>query len=213
MRHVIWDWNGTLVDDFPVIVDSVNTSLELLGSPPITGDQYRTHYTRPVRLFYQRLLGRDVSDTEWDQINTTFHDAYERSLDRVPLTADAEEAVANLSAAGVTQSVLSMWTHEELVPEVIRKGLHTAMVRVDGNPHTAGDTKSRLLEMHIANLDHANTPVLIGDAIDDAVAAEEVGIPCILYDGGSHHRDQLEAVGVPVADSLTAAVSMALSLQ
>ncbi|MDX2466477.1 MAG: HAD hydrolase-like protein [Acidimicrobiia bacterium] len=213
MRHVIWDWNGTLVDDFPVIVDSVNTSLALLGSSPITGDQYRTHYTRPVRVFYKRLLGREVSDAEWQQINTTFHDAYESSLDKVPLTVDARDAVAAVAAAGATQSVLSMWTHEELVPEVVRKGLDTAMVRVDGNPHTAGDTKSRLLEIHLANLNHSAPAVLIGDAVDDAAAAKEVGIPCVLYDGGSHHRDQMDAVGVPVAESLTAAVSIALNVQ
>jgi hypothetical protein len=31
----------------------------------------------------------------------------------------------------------------------------------------------------------------------------------VLYDGGSHHRDALEATGVPVVDTLTAAVGYA----
>ena len=35
MRHVIWDWNGTLFDDLHIVVESVNASLAELGAPPI----------------------------------------------------------------------------------------------------------------------------------------------------------------------------------
>ena len=62
MRHVIWDWNGTLVDDLPIVVDAVNASLAGIGAGPIVADDYRDHYTRPVRVFYDRLLGRAVTD-------------------------------------------------------------------------------------------------------------------------------------------------------
>ena len=49
---------------------------------------------------------------------------------------------------------------------------------------------------------------MIGDSLDDAVAAQEVGVPCVLYDGGSHHRRELDAAGVPVAQSLVAALQL-----
>jgi phosphoglycolate phosphatase-like HAD superfamily hydrolase len=86
------------------------------------------------------------------------------------------------------------------------------MVRVDGNTKDAGETKARLLELHLANLGPNGSPVMIGDAIDDAEAAIAVGIPVVLYDGGSHHRGELEALNVPVAESLVAAAEIGLSL-
>ncbi|MCP4304372.1 MAG: HAD family hydrolase [bacterium] len=212
MRHVIWDWNGTLVDDLPVVVAAVNASLEELDAPLITADDYRTHYTRPVRVFYDRLLGRAVTDAEWSGIDSTFHTVYAESVERIPLTADAEQAIAAVAAAGASQSILSMWWHEDLVPEVVRHGLDHAMVRVDGNTHDAGETKARLLEIHLGHLGMNGSSAMIGDALDDAHAAITVGIPCVLYDGGSHHRSELEAVKVPVAGSLAEAAGMALKL-
>ena len=50
---------------------------------------------------------------------------------------------------------------------------------------------------------------MIGDSTDDAAAAGVVGTACVLYDGGSHHLDDLEDLGVPVTDSLVGAVRIA----
>jgi phosphoglycolate phosphatase-like HAD superfamily hydrolase len=51
--------------------------------------------------------------------------------------------------------------------------------------------------------------LLVGDSLDDLAAARAVGARCVLYDGGSHHRSALEATGVPVVDTLTAALAAA----
>ncbi len=210
MRHVIWDWNGTLVDDLPAVVDCVNASLASIGEDPIEPDDYRRHYARPVRLFYDRLLGRAITDAEWASIDVTFHDAYAAAARTVPLAGDARAAIAAVAAAGASQSILSMWWHENLVPEVSRHALEPLMTRVDGNTKDAGEGKARLLEIHLRNLATGNGAVMVGDALDDAHAALDVGIPIVLYNGGSHFRSELEAVGVPIADTLLEAAEIAL---
>jgi len=212
MRHVIWDWNGTLADDLPVVIDAVNVSLAAVGEQPIEAEDYRNHYTRPVREFYNRLLARPISDAEWSTIDNTFHKTYVDWLDRVPLARDAEEAINRIRAAGAIQSILSMWWHDDLVPEVRRHGIHDAMVRIDGNTEDAGESKARLLEFHLEALQANGSAVMIGDAIDDAEAAKAVGVPIIMYDGGSHHWEELEALQLPIAGSLVEAVEKALSL-
>ncbi|MGI9609349.1 MAG: HAD family hydrolase [Acidimicrobiia bacterium] len=210
MRHVIWDWNGTLFDDLHIVVESVNASLSELGAPPIDADGYRDHYTRPVHLFYDRLLGREVTLQEWKQIDTTFHDAYRRALPRADLALDALDALETVSVLGWTQSILSMWWHEELVPCVEERGVDRFMQRVDGNHHDAGETKQIHLERHLDALGisevGAATFLVVGDALDDAQAAIAAGVPCVLYDSGSHHRAELEAAGVPVVESLREAL-------
>ncbi|MDJ0953612.1 MAG: HAD hydrolase-like protein, partial [Acidimicrobiia bacterium] len=183
MRHVIWDWNGTLVDDLPVVVAAVNVSLAAIGEPPIDADAYRDHYTRPVRRFYDRLLARPVTDEEWDRIDDTFHETYADTAHRAPLTDDAWQALDVVEDGGATQSILSMWWHHDLVPEVRRRGIADRMVRVDGNTTGAGDTKERLLEQHLERLGSNGRAVMVGDALDDAKAGMAVGIPVVLFDG------------------------------
>lgn len=212
--HVVWDWNGTLVDDFPVVVESVNAALAAIGGRPITGDDYRAHYTRPVARFYERLLERPVSVDEWGTVDRAFHDQYRASVDHIPLATGAEDAIAAASARGWSQSILSMWWEDELEEAVRRRGLLHRMALVQGNGDDPGGEKAGHLSGHLRTLDVVpESVVMVGDSLDDAAAAGAVGTGCILYDSGSHHLDDLEAVGVPVTDSLVDAVELASHLE
>jgi phosphoglycolate phosphatase-like HAD superfamily hydrolase len=207
-RHVVWDWNGTLFDDHVAVVAAVNDALARLGLPAIDADGYRTHFTRPVERFYEQVAGRAISAEEWRLLDQGYHDGYLARLERVALAPDARAALTAAQAAGLTQSLLSMWRHHDLVRLVERLGIGHCFVRVDGLHRSDGGGKAEHLVAHLAALRLApEAVVLVGDSLDDLAAARAVGAGCVLYDGGSHHRDALEATGVPVVDSLTAALA------
>jgi phosphoglycolate phosphatase-like HAD superfamily hydrolase len=213
VNHVVWDWNGTLVDDLPIVVESVNAALAAIGEAPIDEHDYREHFTRPVDQFYVRLLERPIPDEEWFALDRVFHERYLTALDRIPLTGDAIEAIDAVEARGWSQSILSMWWEEDLTACVERRGLAERMTLIQGNRDDAGGEKAAHLLRHLTKLDvDAASVVMIGDSLDDAAAASVVGTACILYDGGSHHRTHLEDAGVPVTDTLTAAVFVAAEL-
>jgi len=213
--HLIWDWNGTLFDDLHIVVESVNASLATVGAGfEIDADGYRDNYRRPVRGFYAAMLGRPVSDADWERINRSFHDSYFELLPRAGPARDAHDAVADAARRRLSQSILSMWTHDLLVPTVARYGLGELMVSVRGSESSDGDRKIDLLRRHLGEVGSAGNDrvVLIGDTFDDAAAAHEVGALAVFYDGGSHHRHELEETGVPVADSLLAAIDLAAQM-
>jgi phosphoglycolate phosphatase-like HAD superfamily hydrolase len=214
MRHVIWDWNGTLFDDLHIVVESVNAAIRPFGAVSIDATGYRDNYQRPLQRFYDELLGRPVDDAEWHAIDTTFHQAYRDRLDRADLHPTARPAIERMASNGGSQSVLSMWWHDELVPTVERLGLDGFMLRVDGNRLGAGDRKAAQLVQHLEELEahgiDRRAVVMIGDTFDDGHAAHEGGIGCVLFaGGGSHHRHELEATGLPVADTLPEALDLA----
>jgi phosphoglycolate phosphatase-like HAD superfamily hydrolase len=191
------------------VVESVNVGIAPLGIPPITAEDYRTHYTRPVKLFYERLASRPVSQTEWLDLDTRFHDAYRDLLPSAGLARDALEALRAVVDIPAEQSLLSMFPHHELVPLVDRLGVGEYFSRIDGLRGESGAQKSGFLETHLRALMRHEDPatvLLIGDATDDAVAAAHVGAAVVLVDNGSHHRRELESHGVPVADGLIEAL-------
>ncbi len=213
--HLIWDWNGTLFDDNHIVVEAVNASLAAIrAAVQIDADGYRDHYQRPVRTFYDVLLERNVTDDEWETVNTTFHDSYMDMLHLAAPAADAHSATAYARERGLSQSILSMWTHDLLVPTVAEHGLTGLMIAVRGSDSARGDRKADLLTRHLDELpmNGAINTVLIGDTFDDAAAAAAAGIRCVFYNGGSHHRPDLVATGVPVADTLVEAIDMAAGL-
>lgn len=214
MRHVVWDWNGTLLADQQVVLHALNHLLGAFGLPPTTMDTYQRLYTRPVRLFYERLFERPIDDATWARIDDVFHDAYHHALEQAALADDAHVALDLVTASGRTQSLLSMARHDQLTPLVQRFGIHDRFVRVDGLRGPGGGPKAGELEAHLRALvdvagDDPRDHLVIGDATDDAVAAAHVGARCVLYDGGSHPREELERMGVPVVASLVEALDVA----
>jgi phosphoglycolate phosphatase-like HAD superfamily hydrolase len=113
MRHIVWDWNGTLLDDLAIVVAAVNDTLATVDRRPITIEEYGANYTRPVLLFYERLLGRAVQEPEWLGFDEVFHVSYRQRVGQAELAADAMDSLGAARAAGLSQSLLSMYWHDE----------------------------------------------------------------------------------------------------
>jgi phosphoglycolate phosphatase-like HAD superfamily hydrolase len=209
--HLVWDWNGTLLDDLSLVVSSTNHAFASVGGRPVEADEHRARFRRPVAEFYAEVLGRAVDDEEFGRLDKIFHDAYRLGLTSMTLAADAKAALTSWPGS---QSLLSMWFHSELVPAVETYGLNGVFTRVDGlRTEVGGHLKAGHLAGHLDELGISGEKVvLIGDSLDDAAAADSVGAAIVLYTGGFTHPDRLRASNRPVADTLVEAVTMAREL-
>ncbi|MEU0667232.1 HAD family hydrolase [Streptomyces lavendulocolor] len=212
--HLVWDWNGTLLDDIDAVIGATNAAFEEIGLEPITLARYRELYRVPVPLFYEQLMGRLPTEAEWLVMDEAFHRHYWVRAEVCGLAAGAAELLAARQAAGLTQSLLSLAPHDLLVPIVRRHGIEERFVRVDGRTGSSTAGKAEHMVRHLVALEGVPPEriVVIGDAADDAVAAAHVGAKAVLYTGGSHSRKSLAAVGVPVVDTLEEAVAVAEEL-
>jgi phosphoglycolate phosphatase-like HAD superfamily hydrolase len=209
--HLVWDWNGTLLDDLTVVVDATNAAFASISGPVVTADEHRRDFRRPVADYYAQVLGRAVDAAEFGRLDEIFHDAYRLGLTSTGLAADAMTAIRSWPGS---QSLLSMWFHDELVPVVETHGLTNLFTRIDGlRARIGGDLKAGHLDRHLTELSvPGSAAVLIGDSLDDADAATAVGAACVLYTGGFTDAARLRASGFPVADTLSDAVRMAREL-
>lgn len=208
--HLVWDWNGTLLNDLGLVVASTNVVFASVGGPVITAEEHRRGFRRPISEYYADVLGRAVDADAFGSLDKIFHDAYRTGLTTCELAEDATTAMRSWTG---TQSLLSMWFHDELVPAIETYGLTGMFSRVDGLRGTVGgDHKAAHLARHLAELGvDGSSVVLIGDSIDDADAADSVGATCVLYTGGFTDPARLRASDRPVADTLTEAVALALT--
>jgi phosphoglycolate phosphatase-like HAD superfamily hydrolase len=202
--HVIWDWNGTLLDDVGAVVEATTVAFRQAGiHVAVTGETYRRSFTRPIHLFYERLLGRPIGHDEWVRLDHAFHGAYTRFEDRCTLAPGAREVLGEIRELGWTQSVCSMLPEEYLLPAVERQGIAGHFVRIDGlRGAERGGAKLKNLVAHLEHLGVApSRTVMVGDTVDDAVAARGAGIACILLDSGAglHDSETIRSAGVPVA--------------
>ncbi|MDF4250988.1 HAD family hydrolase [Streptomyces sp. WMMB303] len=209
--HIVWDWNGTLLHDIHTVIEATNAAFGELGMATITLERYRELFCVPVPRFYERLLGRMPTDDEWRVMDETFHRHYWALAPQAGLAEGAAELLAAGRSAGRTQSLCSLAPHDRLLPLLRTYGIEEHFLRVDGSVGPSGGGKAAQMVRHLAALGgvEPRRTVVIGDAVDDALAAAQAGARAVLFTGGSHSRASLEEAGVPVVDTLHEAVRTA----
>ncbi|MFD1542114.1 HAD family hydrolase [Nonomuraea guangzhouensis] len=206
-KHIIWDWNGTLFHDIDAVVGATNEVFRPYALAPLTADEFRAVYTRPIWVAYERLLGRPLNEGEWELLDEGFHEHYFRLSVACRLAADAELSLTSWTG---TQSLCSMAPHTHLVPLIESFGITQHFTRVDGLVGLTGGEKAAHLTAHIEAIDiEAREILVIGDSVDDGLAAKHVGARAVLYTGGMTTRAELEATGLPVVDTLAQALTYA----
>lgn len=208
--HVVWDWNGTLLDDFWLTARIANTTLAELGVPDVRMDHVRDNFTRPFSLFYTRLLGRPVTADEFSYIRRRYEAEYDAEVFDLSLQADAEMALDHV-VRSATQSLLSMAPNEQLQSLVDHHAIRGRFLHVEGSPTSSSDgSKAQRLRQHLERLGvGSDQSVIIGDTVDDHEAAAACGARAVLLTSGSQSRAALEATGSPVVDTLIEAAMAA----
>lgn len=211
IKHIVWDWNGTLLDDFEITAQFGIDFFNKAGKSGVTFEDVRQHHTRPFSEYLKSLLGREATESELSNFYSGFSEVYEPVMYDLPLAPDAVHALDTINEAGQSQSILSMAPHEELVSLVRHNGIYERFTRVDGAQDLSKPFKIDALKAHIdgLNVDPAHVCV-IGDSIDDYDAAKGLGASAVLVSTGMYAHDRLVATGAPVATSLTGAVAEAL---
>lgn len=205
MKWVIWDWNGTLLDDTAAALNAFNAQLVKRGLPPITLEFYRANFAFPVKPFYA-LCGVDLAHEDWDGLAREYHRAY--AAEPKALNADAIAALEAVKASGARQCILSALRQDLLDAALEEYGIRHYFDHVYGVDNLDGGSKLARARELMAEIGPPSAITLVGDAIHDAEVAKALGIRCILVATGGHSAERLRAVA-PTMESLGRAAEAA----
>ena len=66
---IIWDWNGTLLDDVDLCVEAINMLLARESLPLLTGkEEYQRVFQFPIRAYYEAVGSQNVLLMCWRMI-------------------------------------------------------------------------------------------------------------------------------------------------
>lgn len=200
--HIIWDWNGTLMDDAWLCNEIMNGMLARRGLAAVTLAQYGEIFDFPVRDYYQRA-GWDFSIVPFETLSDEFIAEYIRRLTECPLREGAEQALSRAAQAGLTQSVLSAAKQSLLEQLAAHYDLTAHFESLHGiNDHHAGG-KLEMAKSWLARSGRdPGMMLLVGDTVHDHEVAQELGVDCVLVYSGHMSRARLEATGARVVDTL-----------
>lgn len=209
---VLWDWNGTLLDDVELCVDALNRLLALYGYPQrYDRDAYKAIFGFPIQEYYERA-GFDFQKHSFAELADRYTEHYVPASEVCPLAHGAERALAAFRAAGVRQVVLSASPLSTLALQVAQRGIGGYFDRLLGLSNVLAKSK---VEIGLAYLrengfDPARA-VMIGDTTHDFEVAQALGVRCVLHTAGHQPESVLRATGAPVVADVPAAAAYLLN--
>ena len=211
MKYILWDWNGTLLDDTQAALDTLNIMLRERGAKQIEMGFYRDHFAFPVRPFYEQI-GMVLENEDWDALAQEYHDIY--AAQPKALNRETFAALEAVKAAGARQSIISALRQDLLDRVTAELGVAPYMECIYGVDNLDGASKlDRALELMTAiTRESSGRPpdvVMIGDALHDKEVADALGVRCVLCGQGSHAAWRLAEVA-PTGETLLEAVRKAI---
>jgi phosphoglycolate phosphatase len=198
-RHLIWDFNGTLLNDVELCRGIVNGMLARRGLAPMDRERYRSIMGFPV-IDYYRKAGFDMDKEPYENLAVEYMEEYRARWRECALYPGVLEALAD---ERFIHSLLSASWVADLLPQLAFFGLSDAFVLVTGTRDHLAHGKLAQGRCHIETLGVPPGRVtMVGDSLHDAQIARELGCQGLLLCHGHQSKTRLESSGWPVFDDI-----------
>ena len=202
-QHIIWDWNGTILNDNSAIVTTVNKLIQKNNLKEIDEQFLVMNHGHPVINLY-KIMGFDLSENKYEILCDEFFESYCELSRNCDLQDGAIELINVFKQRDISQSILSAHPHEYLVYDINHKNLLNNFSEVVGSHNKEAKSKIEYGKEWLNKATHLkDKPILfIGDTDHDFETAQELGVDCVLVAKGVQHKSRLTHLDCPVFDSL-----------
>jgi phosphoglycolate phosphatase len=200
---ILWDFNGTILDDVDICINSVNLLLSERGLPTLDSiEAYHKVFGFPVIDYYKRL-GFDFEKEDYEGvIAPTWMKEYLRQAPTAELCRGVRDALERFAAAGLRQTVISASETGMLTEQIRALGIYEFFDGIYGLDNiNAGSKTARARQWREAHPDAV--ALFLGDTEHDADTARAIGADCVLVASGHQSAELLRRSGCPVISDLS----------
>jgi phosphoglycolate phosphatase len=199
---IIWDWNGTLLNDTELCVQTINEMLLKRNLQQLSVAEYKDVFSFPVKDYYQKI-GFDFITEPFEIPAREFIDNYNGRVHSCNLHENSITVLKYFQSLGIRQFILSAMKQDALDQCLEQQQISHFFEHVSGLDNHYAASKLENGQRLISGLNlNVSELVLIGDTVHDFEVASELGCRCVLIANGHQSRQILESTGVLVIDEL-----------
>jgi len=202
IEAVIWDWNGTLLDDVEVSILSMNQMLGKRNYPLLDTEKYKSIFTFPVKEYY-KAAGVDFVTHDWKTVAMEFISNYRQNVTRSALHQAALPILNFFRKWHIRQFILSAMEQDFLEETVKIRNIDHFFEKIVGLNNHYANAKSDNAHMLVNEISLPLERIcMFGDTIHDFEVASEAGVACVLVANGHQSGERLETTGCKVISGL-----------
>ena len=196
--HIIWDFNGTILNDIQTGIDAVNVLLERYHKPRIESvDLYKKAFGFPVIDYYDSI---GLERENFSRYAPEWVTEYNLREPKAPIFTGVTAVMDYFAANGYPQYLLSATEREMLAKQVDRLGIRGYFAELIGQDTIEAHGKVGAAKLWAERV-CPERPLFIGDTIHDYEVAKSIGADCVLLAWGHQDRGRLESTGCRVFDT------------
>ena len=198
---IVWDWNGTLLDDAHICMECVNDMLRKRNMQVLDLPTYRSYVDNPIIKAYEHIF--DLKVVTFDTIVKEFYESYPRYVKDARLISGALRMLDYFKEKRCRQIIITAAHTPDVIEFLCKFGIKNYFEAVLGSNDLQGGSKiSWAVEYTKSENFSKEKMLMIGDTAHDAETAAAIGADCILFSGGHQCEARLRATGKPVVKSL-----------
>jgi phosphoglycolate phosphatase len=203
VKTIIWDWNGTLLDDLDLSLESVNVLLKERNIPTLSIEKYNDIFGFPVVDYYVKA-GFDFEKEAFEVPAKQYVKLYAAGASELKLFPDVVDTLTFFKENNYRQIVLSAMKDDNLKLMIHNAEISHFFDGIFGIKDNYAREKVSLGKQVVENLKlNPAECLMIGDTLHDAEVAEQCGFNCILFSGGHVSKQRLETKGKKIINSLS----------
>lgn len=197
-KHIVWDWNGTLLNDKDLAVTAINVLLRQYDLPTINLNKYLEIFSFPVEDYYKRL-GFDFEKTPFSKVGTEFINEYTSRMLNVEMHDNAKNMLQYVNKINIPQSLLSA-AKQQMLDELMQyHSIAKYFMYVAGLDNHYANSKLDIGKILVQKLDLPTEQILfVGDTLHDVSVADAIGANCVLLSHGHTNYNRLTQSGKKV---------------
>ena len=201
IKYIIWDWNGTLIDDAWLFVELMNDELKTRHLPQITVDDYRRYFTFPVKKYYE-VLGFDFQKENFKEVGYQFIQKFKKRKFEANLFESSSYILELTKKLNIKQSIVSAQENTLLNQTIKHYKIQHYFETISGISHYYADNKIKLAKSVRGKIPYNNHEImLIGDSVHDFEVAEALGVECVLFSKGHYSKKRLLRCNCKIIDN------------
>lgn len=202
VKTIIFDFNGTLLDDLEINHEIFNMLARDFNARKISMEEYKEVFDFPVKAVYKKW-GFDVEGDKFPIIADRFHEYYNSLVFKRCKIFDSAIELLNELKGKYKLVCLSASKKETLDDQLKYFNIYDYFDDVVGMTDKYANGKVELACNWLENSDlNKDEIIFVGDTVHDNLVGNCMGVKCVMITSGHNSRQRLEKVCDNVIDDI-----------
>lgn len=201
-KYIIFDFNGTIIDDVDLCLSLLNEILELEELPLVSLEKYKNIFTFPIIEYYKRA-GITFEKHSFKELSTWFVNKYQPLSFECSLYQGIVETITKLKQNGYKVILLSASQIDNLVEQTQKFGITHLFDKILGIDNIEAKSKLEIARNYFKEHEiNMRECLFVGDSTHDYEVGHALGGDVVLISHGHQSKEVLSSCGVPIIDSI-----------